>query len=406
MARLRWLQKSVQDLVGGVSQQGAWLVSQVVTGLVVGRSVVLCSIARAVTTGASNTKRRFKAVLQRVDCGLGNPRAHVDRVWHQYMKRAGRFTSRSYDVVACDLSEIVKRFGKKMDHLCTVRDASESRKDKVVLEKGWWTVEIVATTACHHVLPLLRRLWSSVHPDFLSQNHEIIQGIKEVLPYVSRRAVWVMDRGFDAARTLWPAFSRLGLNWVVRLRGDRHVWLPGHDEPMTEKHLASLMDKPHVARPLVSRNNMLEKVEVRYGCCVVELVPGGDRYTLIAAKFADSDGMVNLMARRALRRADQGHRYVMAYFRRWQVEEEIRFDKQMWDIEDVRVRRWEKLCDLMTLTVIASGVLALRLAESPQGGRWLIKQAPIVDPIPPFPMYRLLMAVRAMLVRVAPALAL
>lgn len=56
--------------------------------------------------------------------------------------------------------------------------------------------------------------------------------------------------------------------------------------------------------------------------------------------------------------------------------------------------------DLMTLTVIASGVLALRRAESPQGGQWLIRRAPMVDPIPRFPMYRLLLAVASMIVRV------
>jgi hypothetical protein len=255
-------------------------------------------------------------------------------------------------------------------------------------------VEAVATSLRdHRVLPLARRVWSS--EQFVSQNHEVMQAIHEVLPYVSRAALWVLDRGLDSAR-FFSSFNRLGMKWVIRQRGDRNVILPHvpHTMPMAE--LAEVIDTPHVARPWVSRDNKLVREEVRFGSCTVDLTDG-ERYTLVVVRFSDSAKPMMLLSNVRVRRTEDAARIVVAYFRRWAAEEQIRADKQLHHLEDVRVLRYTALIRLMVLTVIASGVLALEQARSLRRARWLARSAPIVGPVPPFRSYRVRMAVQFML---------
>jgi hypothetical protein len=363
-------------------------------------SVVLCEIARAL----NQEKRAFETILHRLSTNLADERValEVSMVAHDYVADAGRVTWSEYEYVLVDPTDITKKYGRKMPWLCTVRDASESRPKEPKLGRGWWGCEIAATTRDHRVVPLHRAIWSTEHPGFRSETDELRKAIGWVRPFVSEHAVWVMDRGGDGDPRI-RLFDELCPRWTVRMRGDRNVWRPEGDGPYNMLELAQAIDKPHKAWCRVSRKNRLVRVRRRFGYRTVRLEPKGKRYTLIAVERdeeAEDDEPrrpLMLLTNIAPFSSRDGERCVAGYNRRWGVEDETRSAKQLIDLENIRVLNWPAIVSLFLLSVIAQGLLALQEARAPRRAARLAAEAPIVDPVPPYRIYRLWMRVRDLL---------
>jgi len=397
MRRLRWLRRSVQNLTEGIGPQGRRLVLEFVLGVIRGGSVVLSEIARQLHP----TKAGFEACLERLSRGLARSRTRIGEVAERYLRRAGRHTWSGYDVIAVDLTDLAKRWARRMPYLCQVRDASERRRQRrTVVERGWWLVEVVATAFDHRTLPLHCHPFSSVHPDFVSQNDEIRKAIARVSRWVSPDALWVADRGFDG-NTIFALFAALQVRrWLVRLRSNRHVRLAGHTRSQWLWTLARAIAKNHVARPYVSRDGRLVRIEERFGYCTVQLERDGDHHTLLAVDRADGEGTpMILLTRDRPRNAAEAAHLVEAYYRRWAAEDQARADKQLMQIENVRVLTWQRLVNVCALTVVASGQLALRQAEAPTQAEGLAREAPVDHDVPPFALYRIWMTVALILRR-------
>lgn len=91
-------------------------------------------------------------------------------------------------------------------------------------------------------------------------------------------------------------------------------------------------------------------------------------------------------------------RLVEACFRRWDVEDEFRAAKQLLDLENTRLLTRTSLVRMVDLSILPTGLLALYDATHPRSATWVAQQAPIVDPVPPYPAYRLIAAARTRLV--------
>jgi len=55
--------------------------------------------------------------------------------------------------------------------------------------------------------------------------------------------------------------------------------------------------------------------------------------------------------------------FVLSYFRRWQIEETIRFAKQAYQIEDIRLRRYERLQNMIAIVSAALYFVAVWLGQ-------------------------------------------
>ena len=54
-----------------------------------------------------------------------------------------------------------------------------------------------AENGCRKIVPLMLRLWSSVHPEFVSENDEVEQVIGQIASTTNGRGIFVYDRGGD-----------------------------------------------------------------------------------------------------------------------------------------------------------------------------------------------------------------
>ena len=205
------------------------------------------------------------------------------------------------------------------------------------------------------------------------------------------RRLWVFDRGFDGGRFI-EHLETLVERWIIRQRGDRHIHLAGDSESHPTEVIGEALELKYVAQPFVSLDNKLRRVARFFGYCSVQLVPGGRFYTLLAVAHPKADAeqpRMLLLSSVRVRNPRQARKLVEAYYRRWSAEDQVRADKQLNGLEDVRVLGFTSLTNLLALTTVASGLLAHQHATRPRRTNALIREAPIVPPIPPFPLYRL-----------------
>lgn len=404
MPKLRWLERSVQKTTVAVGPVAQRLVRDVVIGSYLAGTAILSGIARRLCP----EKRGFEAALERLSRGLKKQYRAVAQVVAAYRQRAVAAARRKgFDVWAIDLSEIVKPYGRKLPWLCKVRDGSKSTRYKAVIAQGWWTVEVVATDPEHRVLPLLRRLYSTVHPTFESVQHELGAALAVLRPLLWAGVRAVLDRGFDGD-TYFTVLDQYLPDWAVRQKGNRQVYLPGHSEPLRMSTLAKTVSQDHLARPLVVRRGELIRKRQTFGFCTVEVPRTSPRrrcqkpvcrlMSLIVADRHDPLKLpLLLLVNRPVHDVTTARAWVEAYFRRWGAEDETRADKQLGGLEDLRVQSWESLHSLVALSVVSSGLLALLQVESPQRAARLARTAPIDGEVPTFALYRLWLSVALLL---------
>lgn len=405
MKRLRWIRGCVQKWACRATDRAQRLTRDVVIGMLVNGSVVLCEIARALNP----QKHAFETILHRLSENLGDKylAGEVALIARDYVADAGRVTQGEYEYVLIDPTDITKKYGKKMPFLDTVRDASESRRGAPKLGRGWWGCEIVATTRDHRVVPLHRAIWSTKQLGFRSETDELRKAILWVKPFVSPDALWVMDRGGDGDPRI-ALFDELLPRWTIRMVGNRNVWRPNSkDGPRNMLEVAQAMAKPHKAWCWVSRDNQLVRVRRRFGYLTIQLDPGGKWYTLVAVE-RDEDAEddephrpLMLLTNITPFSSREGRQLVAAYGRRWGVEDDTRSGKQLIDLEDIRVLNWAAIVSLFLLSVVAQGLLALQEARNPRRAAQLADEAPIMDPVPPYRIYRIWMRVHDLLAELA-----
>ncbi len=411
MRKLRWLEKNVQKVTATVRGPVVRLVHDWVVGSLVSGSVVLSEIARTLRPD----REGFEATLERLSRGLGESSSEeLQIVRCAYAQRVRRWTTPGcFDTIAIDLSDIIKPYGRKMPFLCEVRDGSKSTRMKAVTGQGWQTVEIVAANARHQVLPLHRHAFSTVHPDYRSETNEVRKALEEIRLFV-HPSVWaVLDRGFDGTNE-FALLDEYFEHWCVRQRGDRQVFLPGSDQPSRMETVARQVRTDERVEISCVRDGRLERQEEHLGFCTIDVPlkasrverrkPACERRGLIVVARRDPlKPPMMLLTSRPVRSAAQARRWVQAYRRRWAVEEQTRVGKQGAELEDLRVLRWEAIQNLLTLSIVTEGLLALQQADAPRRANRLARIAPIDGDVPPFALYRIWMTVGLMLRGCLPA---
>ncbi len=404
MPKVRWLERSVQKTTGSVGPVAARLVRDFVVGSVIVGSTILSQIAR----GLCPTKNLFEAALERLSRGLKRQCQAVGKVCVAYRRRAVRAARRhGFDVWPIDLSEIVKPYGRKMPSLCKVRDGSKSRRQRPVIAQGWWTVEVVATDWQHRVLPLLRRVYSTVRKGFKSVQDELRAALTELKPLIWSGVWAVLDRGFDG-ETYYRVLDDFFAHWAVRQKGNRQVYLAGKKQAQRLSTLAQTVSQPHLARPLVVRRDELVRARQAFGYCTVEVPkrspqPGRKKppcrlMTLIVADRHDPTKLpLMLLVNRPVASVAEAQRWVEAYFRRWGAEDETRGHKQLGGLEELRVLSWESLTSIVNLSVVTAGLVALLQLEAPRRAARLAQRAPVDGDVPAYALYRIWLSVAMLL---------
>jgi hypothetical protein len=74
-----------------------------------------------------------------------------------------------------------------------------------------------------HLFPLVIEPLKTYSGAPTSENGEILQYFERIHAATQQRGTWVLDRGFDRRELFAPMLKRQ-MAFVVRQRGDRHIW--------------------------------------------------------------------------------------------------------------------------------------------------------------------------------------
>jgi hypothetical protein len=323
----------------GVSKPAARMIREVVVGIQARGSVRLSEIARALDEPVA-----MKKVIERLGRHLNRPEVR-ERVRRNLLElgapRVGEET-----LVVVDLTDISKPHARRMEHLARVRDGSTGE-----LGPGYWCCQVVAVErGSSEVVPLYQELYSHVSPEFVSENEEVLKASEAVLGATEGRGVLVIDRGGDRQKLL-RRFLKRGQAFVIRMRGDRHVEY--RRRRMRVDALAAQCPVQY-RRTVVRQKGGREKTyPLAFGGLRVRLPGIATPLSLLVIRGFGRKPLM-LLTTLPYGSRKRAWRIVESYLGRWRVEETIRFIKQCYDLEDIRLLTYERLRTMAVLVMAAA----------------------------------------------------
>jgi hypothetical protein len=298
-------------------------------------------------------------------------------------------------VLALDLSDIRKEYAQKMEHLATVRDGSTGE-----LHAGYWLCDVTAAEVNgSEIVPLYQKLFSAEAKDFTSENAEVLSAVDLIRAHTQGRGIWTMDRGGDRKKLLEPLMDR-SQRFVIRSTGKRTVI----DRKGLQGSVAEVAGRCRLryqARIIKIQDGQEKSYELRYGAEPIRL-PGREEplWLVVVAGFGEEPLM--LLTNLPIRAKDSQSLWwiVQTYLTRWKIEETFRFVKQSYNLEDIRVMKYQRLKNLVVLVTAVAYFTATFLGQQMKL-RILCEKLLIISQrffgIPPFRFYALADGIRRIL---------
>ena len=219
------------ELSQGLPKVVCRFIAEMLLGIQARQSVRLTEVSRA-----SDERIRTKKTVERLSRQLGNP-----GLWARLTDRLLELAAervRETTLLILDLSDVHKKYAKKMEHLATVWDGSEKTKNR-----GYWTLNIVAAKT-------------------------------------RRRGIWVMDRGGDRGY-LYDYLLDNNLRFLIRLRADRTLVTSREESALEAAQSCPMLFNEYVAKEETGEEKPL-RLEV--GCRKVRLPGHPEELTLVVVR--------------------------------------------------------------------------------------------------------------------------
>lgn len=246
------------------------------------------------------------------------------------------------------------------------------------------------------ILPLYGRLFSQKAPDFESENVALREAIGKVSEKTKKRGIWVMDRGGDRGY-LYKYLLHESLRFIIRMRSDRTVITDRKESALEAAASCPMLFHEYIAREGVKEEKPL-KLEVGYRR--VRLPNHSQELGLVVVKGFGEEPMMLLTNLRLRQSRKSTWHVIQAYLTRWRIEETIRFVKQSYQLEDIRVLKYVRLQNMMAiLTAVlyfTAAYLEIRVKLRVLS-KHLVRAARRVFGIPDFRLYALTDGIKQLL---------
>jgi len=387
------LTKFSSELCAGLSKPHTRFISQMLFGIQASQDVKLSSIARSLKEEIPliKTENRLSRNLK------------AEELENELMRQLVKMGSQRIEtntVLALDLSDIRKEYAKKMEHLATVRDGSTGE-----LHQGYWLCDVTgAEVRSSEIVPLYQKLYSVEAEDFTSENVEILTAIDLVRAHTQGRGIWAIDRGGDRRKLLEALLDR-GERFVIRSTGQRSVIIARRNLRGSVAEVAGRCRLSRQARIIKIQDGVETSLELRYGAEVVRLPGREEKLLLVVVSGFGRQPLMLLTNVSAARDSSTLWWMVEIYLTRWKIEETFRFIKQSYNLEDIRVMKYQRLKNLVVLVTAAAYFAATFLGHRMKL-RILCEKLLIISQrffgIPPFRFYALADGIKTILAQTSP----
>ncbi len=323
--------------------------NQMVFGLQSAKDIKLSNVARALDEPIALKKTEERLSRNLAAEGMDEKLNAI--IADEGASRIGRDT-----LIIVDPTDIRKEYAEKMPYLATIHDGSSGE-----LATGYsGCMAVACEPRCRTMTPLHLRLWSSEAPDFVSENHQVLEVMRTIHGAAEGRGIFVYDRGGDR-KTIMHELLGQGSRMVVRQVGNRHVIFNG--KPREELEVAEGCAMKY-AETIVKETRKGEKTyRLEFGARKVKLPGRGEQMTLVVVRGFGKKPLMLLTNVEVKNSRKSVWRIVEAYISRWLVEEAIRFMKQSYNLEDIRLLDWQRLKNMMGILLVALYFLSVHLGE-------------------------------------------
>lgn len=263
-------------------------------------------------------------------------------------------------VIAIDPGDIRKKHASRMEHICKIHDGSENE-----IGDGYWLCKAVAADIEHkNVIPLYLEAYSQEAQDFMSENHQLFTVIDTVSLHVGNKGIYAIDRGGDRGK-LYDKFLEKGKEkrFVIRLAKTRDLVHRG-----TKKNchnMATVLPCPHEAAIIKYEEGKEQKTTISYNAVPVKL-PGKDNplFLVVAKGFGKEPMMLLTSCTVNARLKESVWRIIEIYLTRWKCDESFRYIKQCYNLEDIRVRHYTSIRNMVALILAVAYFAAVYLGDN------------------------------------------
>jgi hypothetical protein len=388
------LTKYSSELCVGLSRPLEKFVGQMLFGIQAGQDVKLSHIARSLKEEIPLLKTE-----DRLSRNLKAEQLEAE-LTPQLAKLASRRVAAN-TVLCLDLSDIRKEYAKKMEYLAAVHDGSTGE-----VHAGYWLCDITgAEVNGSEIIPLYQKLYSAEAKEFVSENAEVLAGVDLVRTHTQGRGIWAVDRGGDRKKLLEPLLDRQE-RFVIRSTGKRFVV----DRKNMKRSVAELGARCRLryqARIVKIQDGQEKVYDLHYGVERIRLV-GRDEplHLVVVAGFGEEPMLLLTNALEGARDSQSLWWVARIYLTRWKIEETFRFIKQSYNLEDIRVMKYQRLKNLVVLVTAAAYFAATFLGQKMKL-RILCEKLLIISQrffgIPPFRFYALADGIKNILSQTSPS---
>jgi hypothetical protein len=382
------LTKFSAELCEGLSKPLTGFVAQMLFGIQSSQDVKLSNISRSL-------QEKFPLIQTEKRLSRNLKSAELEKELTPQLVRMGSSRIQPNTVLALDLSDIRKEYAQKMENLAMVRDGSTGE-----LHQGYWLCDVTgAEVNGSEIVPLYQKLYSAEAKDFTSENAEILQAIDLIRARTQGRGIWAIDRGGDRKKLLEPLLDR-GERFVIRSTGTRTVI----DRRKLQGSVAEVAGRcrlRHQARIIKIQDGKEKVYDLRYGAEPIHL-PGRAEQMWLVVIDGFGEAPLMLLTDLPIGAKDSQSLWwvVQIYLTRWKIEETFRFIKQSYNLEDIRVMKYQRLKNLVILVTAVAYFAATFLGQQMKL-RILCEKLMIISQrffgIPPFRFYALADGIRRIL---------
>jgi hypothetical protein len=336
-------------------------IPELMAGIVKAGTLVAAEIARATQKEGETMPAAWKSIRNHLGSKLWDKREEA--INREFAQQQARWVD-ARTVIAVDLSDLSKKYARKMQHLGWVRDASESSRRKTdVIERGYWLFESYTFGWDDRTpIPLVDFAYSLEEGVFASENAALEYGFREIQRATKGQGVVTMDRRADAAFVL-ELLESLQMAFCVRLKKSRSV----EDEegrPLgSVADLAQRLEPQGTLRLKRRKGSRTLKIDVEYRYRRVHVASLKRPVYLVAARGnfehadkSETEGWWYLLTTEPILTPADAERVLRWYRLRWKAEEAIEFLKRELGLERVRLLKFRAI---RRLVQIAFWVMAL-----------------------------------------------
>ena len=354
-------------------------IQEAVYGIMASQSVLLTEIGRQLESQVS-----LKKIEERFCRQLKKP-----KLWssiHDQVLSMAKSRVKEDTLLILDLSDLKKKYAEKMEHMATVRDGS----DRGELVHGYWTNQIIAAeVGSDQITPLHFSLYSQAAPEFTGENNQILNAMDQVGEALDNKGIWVIDRGGDRDK-LYRPLLRHKRDFIIRLVGSRDLIY--QDKKVRSLWLAFGCRSSYKRSFVRLKKGKEVQYNIRYGSVPVQLPDMDTPLNMVVVQGIGNKPMM-LLTTRNIRPGEKDLWFIIqAYLRRWCIEETIRFIKQTYDLENIRVLKYVRLQNMMALLLAVFFFVSVVLDQTQKltimAGH-ILKNAKRVFGIPDFKYYAL-----------------